>query len=132
MRLLAASAPAAAPVAKAAAVDATRLSAADEDAGNWLSYGRNYAEQRFSPLADINADNVGDLKLAWYFDLDNNRGVEATPLVVDGVMYTTASWSVVYALDAATGKLKWKYDPAADRQQGFYACCDVVNRGVAV
>jgi quinohemoprotein ethanol dehydrogenase len=130
--------PAAEPVAAAtvpaasAAVTGERIAAADQEPGNWLSHGRNYGEQRFSPLDQINADTIKDLKLAWYFDFDTNRGVEATPLVVDGVMYTTASWSVVYALDAKTGKQLWRYDPQADRKQAFYACCDVVNRGPAV
>ncbi len=130
--------PAAEPVAAAtapaafAAVTGERIAAADQEPGNWLSHGRSYGEQRFSPLDQINADTIKDLKLAWYFDFDTNRGVEATPLVVDGVMYTTASWSVVYALDAKTGKQLWRYDPQADRKQAFYACCDVVNRGPAV
>ena len=126
--------PAATPVAAdtASPITGERIAAADREPGNWMSHGRNHGEQRFSPLDQVNADTIKDLKLAWYFDLDNNRGVEATPIVVDGVMYTTASWSVVYALDAKTGKQLWKYDPQADRKQAFYACCDVVNRGPAV
>ena len=117
---------------RVAAVDMARMVAASGDTDNWLSHGRTYAEQRFSPLDALHADNVGELGLAWYFDLETRRGVEATPIVVDGVMYTTGAWSVVYALDAASGRMLWKYDPKADRQQGFYACCDVVNRGPAV
>ncbi|MCC6707592.1 MAG: PQQ-dependent dehydrogenase, methanol/ethanol family [Gammaproteobacteria bacterium] len=109
-----------------------RIAGADSEPANWLSYGRTYSEQRFSPLDQINVENIDRLKLAWYVDLDSKRGVEATPIVVDGVMYTTAAWSIVYAIDAASGKLLWKYDPKADRKQGFYACCDVVNRGAAV
>lgn len=121
------------PAAPAAtAVTGERITGADTEPGNWLSHGRTYAEQRFSPLDQITVDNVAGLELAWYFDLDSKRGVAATPLVVDGVMYTTAPWSIAYALDAKTGKLLWKYDPQADRRQGFFACCDVVNRGVAV
>src|SRR5215831_17415475 len=72
-----------------ASVDAKRMGNADRDAANWLSYGRTYSEQRFSPLTKINADNAKQLGLAWYADLDTNRGQEATPLVIDGVLYTS-------------------------------------------
>jgi quinohemoprotein ethanol dehydrogenase len=115
-----------------AAVDAARLTAADKDPGNWMSQGRTYSEQRFSPLDAVNAGNVKDLGLAWNFELSTNRGVETTPIVVDGVMYVTSSWSLVYALNAKTGELLWKYDPKVPREVGHNACCDVVNRGVAV
>jgi PQQ-dependent dehydrogenase (methanol/ethanol family) len=113
-------------------VDAQRLTAADQDPGNWMSHGRTYSEQRFSPLDKVNADNVKDLGLAWSYELSTNRGVEVTPIVVDGVMYVTSAWSLVYALNAKTGELIWKYDPQVDRAVGHNACCDVVNRGVAV
>jgi PQQ-dependent dehydrogenase (methanol/ethanol family) len=115
-----------------AAVDAARLTGADADPGDWMSQGRTYSEQRFSPLAQVNDGNVAGLGLAWSFELATNRGVETTPIVVDGVMYVTSSWSLVYALDARTGALKWTYDPKVDKAVGFHACCDVVNRGVAV
>ena len=115
-----------------AAVDAKRLLGADQEPGAWLSYGRNYAEQRFSELERIDADNVSKLGLAWSFDLGTKRGVEATPIVVDGVMYTTSSWSIVHALDARTGKHLWTYDPGVAKDKARHACCDVVNRGVAV
>ena len=85
-------------------VDGTRIASADNEPGQWLSYGRTYDEQRFSPLDQINADNVDQLGLAWSYDTGQQRGHEATPIVVDGRMYLTASWSVVYALDAATGR----------------------------
>ena len=98
----------------------------------WLSYGGGYDEQRHSSLKAINTDNVANLGVAWTYDLATNRGVEATPIVVDGVMYVTSAWSLVYALDAKTGEELWKYDPAVDRAVGVNACCDVVNRGVAV
>jgi len=71
---------------------------------DWPSYGLDYAETRFSKLDQVNASNVKDLGLVWSYDLQSTRGVEATPLVVDGVMYVTASWSVVHALDVRTGK----------------------------
>ena len=127
-------APAATPAAgKVAAVDTARLLAADSDAGDWLTYGRTYDEQRFSPLKQINADNVGQLQLAWHVNLDAmHRAQESTPIVVDGVMYITTAWSKVLALDAASGKQLWAFDPAVPGAAGFKACCDVANRGVAV
>ncbi len=115
-----------------ASVDAARLTAADSEPGNWMTQGRTYSEQRFSPLDKINTGNVGNLGLAWSYELATNRGVETTPIVVDGVMYVTSSWSLVYALNAKTGQPLWKYDPQVPRETGFKACCDVVNRGVAV
>ena len=103
-----------------------------EETTNWLAHGRTYDEQRFSPLDQINADTVGDLGLAWYFDTGTDRGLEASPIVVDGVMFTSGSWSVVFANDARTGELIWQYDPEVPKAWGANACCDVVNRGVAV
>jgi len=117
--------------AKAADVDDARITNADRDPGNWMSYGRTYSEQRFSPLKDINDHNVARLGLAWHYDLDTRRGQEATTLVVDGRMYFTSAWSKVFALDAATGSLLWSYDPKVPPEWGVNACCDVVNRGVA-
>jgi glucose dehydrogenase len=113
-------------------VDTARIVAADEEPGNWMTHGRTYDEQRFSPLQQINADNVGSLKLAWSFDLDTDRGQEATPIVVDGVMYVSTAWSKVKALNAANGELVWEYDPQVPGQKAVEVCCDVVNRGVAV
>jgi PQQ-dependent dehydrogenase (methanol/ethanol family) len=113
-------------------VTEARLLAAEDDGDNWVSHGRTYAEQRFSPLTDINDKNVGELSLAWTVELDTNRGQEATPVVVDGVMYITTAWSKVMAVDAATGEVLWKYDPEPIGAKGAHACCDVVNRGVAV
>jgi PQQ-dependent dehydrogenase (methanol/ethanol family) len=119
------------PAPKAGNVDGARIAAADTNA-EWVSYGKGYSEQRFSPLDKVNASNVGQLGLAWYAQFDTDRGQEATPLMVDGVLYTTTAWSKVYAFDAATGKQLWAYDPKVDGRRGFDACCDVVNRGVAV
>ena len=99
---------------------------------DWPSYGLDYAETRFSKLDQINAGNVKDLGLAWSYNLESTRGVEATPLVVDGIMYVTASWSVVHAVDVRTGKKIWSFDPKVDKSKGFKGCCDVVNRGVAL
>lgn len=98
----------------------------------WLTYGGTYDEQRHSTLESVDTDNVGDLGVAWTYDLKTNRGVESTPIVVDGVMYVTSAWSIVYAIDAKTGKELWIYDPQVDKAVGVKACCDVVNRGVAV
>jgi len=123
---------AAAAAKRPAAVDAARLVAADGDVANWLSYGRTYDEQRFSPLEQINADNVSQLKLAWFYDLDTaHRVQESTPLVIDGVMYVTSAWSKVFALNAATGDRVWTYDPKVPGEWAVNACCDVANRGVA-
>jgi alcohol dehydrogenase (cytochrome c)/quinohemoprotein ethanol dehydrogenase len=113
-------------------VDAARLTTAGQDRDNWLTHGRTYDEQRFSPLDQVNTGNVGSLGLAWSLDLDTDRGQEATPLVVDGVMYSTSAWSKVQAIDAASGRLLWQYDPKVPGETGIKACCDVVNRGVAV
>jgi quinohemoprotein ethanol dehydrogenase len=126
-------APEAQTTAPAAQVDGARLLAADDpaNAGQWMSYGRDYSEQRFSPLARINAGNVGQLGLAWYGDFDTRRGQESTPLVIDGRIYVTTAWSKVYAFDARSGKQLWYYDPQVPGEWAVNACCDVVNRGVA-
>lgn len=113
-------------------LDGERIINANSEPHNWLAHGRTYDEQRFSPLDGINADNVSELGLAWYFDTGTNRGLEASPIVVDGIMYTSGSWSVVFANDARTGELIWQYDPEVPKAWGYNACCDVVNRGVAV
>ena len=110
----------------------SRPLAAESDADNWFAHGRTWAEQRFSPLSDINMGNVGRLSLAWAVALDTNRGQEATPIVVDGVMYVSTAWSKVMAVEAATGEVLWRYDPEVNGAKGADACCDVVNRGVAV
>ena len=115
----------------AANVDGARIAAADRDPANWMTYGRTYSEQRFSPLSKITADNARQLGLAWFADLETSRGQEATPLVIDGVMYVSTAWSMVKAFDAKTGTLLWSYDPAVPRALGVRGCCDVVNRGVA-
>jgi PQQ-dependent dehydrogenase (methanol/ethanol family) len=121
-----------APPVMPADVDGARIAAADSEPGNWMSHGRTYDEQRFSPLNKINADNVSGLGLAWYYDLDTDRGQEATPIVVDGVMYVSTAWSKVKAIDASNGELIWSYDPKVPGQKAVELCCDVVNRGVAV
>jgi len=102
------------------------------DGQEWLSHGRTYDEQRFSELNQINTENIDRLGVEWFTDLDSNRGHEATPIVSDGVMFTTGSWSVVYAHNALTGELLWKFDPQVPKEKAYFVCCDVVNRGVAI
>ena len=95
-------------------------------------YGRSYGEQRFSPLDQVNRDNVANLGLAWFADMRSTRALEATPIVVDGMMFLSSEWSRVHAFDAKTGEELWFYDPQVPGEWGRKACCDVVNRGVAV
>ena len=113
-------------------LDESRLRGAAQDSANWLMYGRTYDDHRFSPLNQINEQTVAKLGLAWSRELSTTRGLEATPLVEDGVLYTTGSWSVVDALDAKTGDVRWTYDPKVPRERAYFICCDVVNRGVAL
>ena len=114
------------------AIDDDYLIHADEVPGNWLSYGRNYAEDRYSSLDQITSENIDQLGLIWSYELGTKRGIEATPIVVDGILFMSGPWSVVYALDARTGTLIWSWDPAVPRRYADLACCDVVNRGVAL
>jgi quinohemoprotein ethanol dehydrogenase len=100
----------------------------DED---WPMHGRNSHEDRFSPLSEINRDSVSRLGLAWSYATGSDRGLEATPLIIDGVLFATSSWSIVFALDAKTGRELWRHDPQVPRWKARHACCGVVNRGVA-
>jgi quinohemoprotein ethanol dehydrogenase len=118
--------------AKPADADAARLNAAASDPNNWLTTGRTYREERFSPLTQINDRNVGNLGLAWYHDFGSTIGLEATPLVADGVMYTSGVWNILHAIDAKTGKELWKYDPQVPRYWMRYMCCGPANRGPAL
>ncbi|MCH2131761.1 MAG: PQQ-binding-like beta-propeller repeat protein, partial [Pirellulaceae bacterium] len=115
-----------------AAVDTQRIMNAAEEPEMWLTYGGSYDETRHSSLASINGDTVQNLGVDWVYTMDKPRGAEATPIVVDGVMYVTGSWSVVYAVDARTGEELWTYDPKVSGEDAVKGCCDVVNRGVAV
>ena len=112
-------------------VDGEALLNAGDDGANWITYGRTYDEQRFSPLDQINTANVEELGLAWFADMDTARGQEATPLVIDGKLYLTTAWSKVKAYDGVTGALLWEYDPEVPGETAVKACCDVVNRGLA-
>jgi quinohemoprotein ethanol dehydrogenase len=113
-------------------VDAARIAKQATDGTEWLSDGRGYDAQRYSPLTQINASNVKQLGIAWYDELDTMRGVEATPLYADGVIYNTLPWNITMAYDARTGKRLWTYDPKVPREYGRYACCEPVSRGVAL
>lgn len=95
-----------------------------------VTYGMGLSGQRFSPLDHLTTDNVRYLQPVWAFSFGNEkmRGQEAQPLVKDGVMYVSASYSRVYAIDARTGEERWQYD--ARLPDGIMPCCDVVNRGL--
>ena len=97
----------------------------------WQLHGNDWGEQRHSTLQQVDTDNVDQLGLAWSFNMYTRRGIEATPLMVDGTLYVSGSWSMVYALDAKSGELKWFYNPEVDRAFLAKGCCDAVNRGVA-
>ena len=110
------------------------IQASDQEPGSWLSYGQDYKEQRFSHLTQINPSNIGELGLTWFKTIgDESQRMQGTPLVIDGVMYVTNGWSVVWALEASTGQEIWSYDPKVDRTYMRLACCGPAhNRGVAV
>ena len=114
-------------------LDTARLEAADAEPQNWFTLGRDKNGSYYSPLKGIEAGNVDRLGFAWDYDLGNpQRGQEATPIVIDGVLYTAGTWGYVYAVDAATGRELWRYDPKPNYFYGRNPCCDLVNRGVAV
>lgn len=114
-----------------AAVDMERLLNADAETGQWLSYGRTYNEQRFSPLDQISEDNISDLGLAWFIDLPTNQNVESTPLFIDGVLYLSLPWSELQAIDARSGEVLWHFDPEVPGEWNINVCCGLDNRGVA-
>ncbi|MGJ0506565.1 MAG: PQQ-dependent dehydrogenase, methanol/ethanol family [Methylocystis sp.] len=113
-------------------VDSRRMRALNSEPQNWLTPGRDENQSYYSPLAMIDAGNVSRLGFAWAYDLGTARGQEATPIVVDGVMYTSGTWGYVYAVNASTGEELWRFDPKADPRTARNPCCDLVNRGVAV
>src|SRR5580704_4713618 len=102
------------------------------DGADWTMYGRTTDEQRFSPLTQINEQNIDQLGLVWSKELGTTHGLEATPLVSHGVIYTTGQWSVAYALDARNGQILWTFDPKVSRTNVRTICCDTVNRGAAL
>src|ERR1700733_11533118 len=115
-------------------VDDSALKNAAKNGDEWLTYGRDYAETHYSPLTQINAGNVARMGLAWSWETESREGgaLEATPLVANGVIYGILTWNVMFAVDARTGKFKWKWDPEVPRQHVLDICCGPVNRGVAL
>lgn len=122
---------AAATPAGPAAIDQTRYANAANEPQNWVNYGGTWKEQRYSTLTQINDQNVSRLGLAWYAELGTMRGVEGTPLVVDGVLYNISAWSVTTAYNAATGEQLWQYDPKVAPEYSRITCCGTVSRGVS-
>jgi len=118
--------------ADVANVDDARIIDNASSGKEWLSNSLGYDASRFSQLDQITTANVGKLGLAWSYPLASIRGVEATPIVVDGVMYVTTPWTIVHAINAKTGEKIWTFDSQSPRSDGYRLCCDVVNRGVAV
>ena len=102
--------------------------------GDWLSYGLTPGETRFSPLTQIDASNVKRLGLMWSYEVGDGGGdQEATPLVWNNTIFGVTNWSIVFAVDARTGKEKWRWDPEVNRKAtGDKLCCGVVNRGLAL
>ena len=119
---------------RAGIVDDARITrAATDEPGAWIAYGRTYEQHRHASLTAIDRDTVSDLGIGWVKPLDTIHRLQATPLVVDGVMYVTDPMSVVYALDAATGEQLWRFDPKINGQLVRFSCCGgPMNRGVAV
>ena len=113
-------------------INSIRIINADKEPHNWLSHGRDYNEQRYSPLDQINKQTISKLELEWSLDMGTTRGLEATPIIDNGIMFVSSTWSVVHAIDAKTGEELWVYDPNVPRSWARKVCCDVVNRGVAV
>src|SRR5215469_10328450 len=114
--------------------DDVALRNAGKTGEEWLSYGFTPGETRYSPLKQIDASNAGRLGLAWSYEIGPGGGnQEATPLVANGTLYSITNWSIVYAVDARTGKEKWRWDPEVNRAAVQpKICCGVVNRGIAV
>lgn len=115
-------------------VDDSVLKSAGKTGAEWLSYGLTPGETRYSPLNQINTTNVSRLGLAWSYDIGQGGGSqEATPLVWNGTIYSITNWSVVYAVDARTGKERWRWDPQVNRASlAPVLCCGAVLRGLAI
>jgi quinohemoprotein ethanol dehydrogenase len=113
-------------------VDANWLANIAAEPGEWLTSGRDAGKTHYSPVKQIDKSNVGKVGFAWEYQTGTNRGMQATPIVVDGVMHTSGVAGCSYALDAATGKELWKFEPPLALRNARGSCCDIVNRGVAV
>ena len=107
------------------------LNAMKQEPGSWLAHGLDFNERRFSPLTQINRENVINLGLVWHRDLNSYLAQEATPLMVDGLLIFPADWNVIHALDAVTGVERWVYDPKVDRKR-MSRIWTPVSRGIAV
>lgn len=115
-----------------AKIDDAALVAQESAHGDWLTHGRNYKEDRYSKLDQINQTTVKDLGLVSAINVNTKRGIQGTPLVVDGIMFASGPWSVMWAFNMRTGEKIWEYDPISDRSKAFYYCCGVGNRGPAI
>ncbi len=113
-------------------IDTQRLILLHDEPETWLTGGRDFQQRYFSPLDQINRDNVAELGYAWHLDLPMEHGYEATPLMVDGVLYGSGPQGIAFAVDAVSGALLWEFDPQIDPQFMRKVCCGVVNRGVAL
>lgn len=105
---------------------------AEQDSAAWFTTGGQFSETHYSSASQINRDNVKDLGFAWDYPLNSRRGIESTPVIVDGIVYGTGNWGVVHAVNAKNGNPVWRFTPEVDGQVAKDACCDIVNRGVAV
>lgn len=105
---------------------------ADRQTDAWFTTGGQFGEKHYSTLDQINKETVADLGFAWDYDLYTRRGIESTPVIVDGVVYGTGNWGAVYAVNGKTGEEVWRFQPEVDGQVAKDACCDIVNRGVAI
>src|SRR5215468_8610503 len=114
-------------------IDDAVLKNAGKTGEEWLTYGLTPGETRYSPLNQINTTNVSRLGLQWMADIgQGGGGQEATPLYTNGTIYAITNWSVVFAIDARTGKGKWHWDPEVNQVAVRpRICCGVVNRGIA-
>jgi quinohemoprotein ethanol dehydrogenase len=113
-------------------IDKSRRVNSIKESIDWITSGGDQAGTYYSPLAIINDRSVNELGFAWDYALGTSRGLEATPIVVDGMMFASGNFGRVYALNAVTGNEKWTYYPDIDGQWARYACCDAVNRGLVV
>ena len=129
--LLAAASLCASGLAARVSGETMRNADAAANVGEWMSYSRTWDEQRFSPLDRINDENVGQLGLAWFDDLETMRGVQASPLVIDGVLYNVSIYNVITAYDGRTGRKLWTYDPEVGAEWARLACCGPSSRGIA-
>ena len=113
-------------------IDQRRLAGIESEPGAWLTNGRDLAQSYYSPLTQIGHENLEQLGFAWEYEIDTEHGMEATPIVVDGVLFSSGPGGTAFAVDAATGKERWRFEPELDAEIMRKICCGLVNRGVAV